>query len=92
MQSWLVRVYNDRLISSVTECTGPLELGAGMTAPAKSCIASRGHRRAIHALRSPRSKSSRSQVASPGSRKRRQAVCSSETSARMSPSASKAAA
>ena len=26
-QSWLVRVYNDRLISSVTECTGPLELG-----------------------------------------------------------------
>jgi adenylate cyclase len=26
-QSWLLRVYNDRLISSVTECTGPLELG-----------------------------------------------------------------
>jgi adenylate cyclase len=26
-EPWLVRVYNDRLISFVTECTGPLELG-----------------------------------------------------------------
>ena len=26
-ESWLVRVYNDRLISFVKECTGPLELG-----------------------------------------------------------------
>ena len=32
-EPWLVRVYNDRLISFVTECTGPLELGRRDTAP-----------------------------------------------------------